>query len=289
MDDELQQQQQQNTQNDDDFDAIVAELWGDDYVNPNQNVQQEQIPETSTQIPENQGIQWTPEQIAVIRQLMQQQQMQQQQMQQQAVDDFVKNQYAGQMNPYTGQPINTAADLQLWQQEYQNQNLQAKLQQAGISQEDFDLLLQKSPQMQQAMQLQQQAQQIIQQYQSRDAETFAQKEIQKLRTMYPQCSVQSLADLASTPEGKTALEYWKRGVPLAQAYSAAFASSIAQNGAQAAKQQAMNDMNSKGHIAQPSGGSGGGRMMSAEDRAIWKEFFPDATDAQLQEKWSKVK
>ncbi len=118
---------------------------------------------------------------------------------------------------------------------------------------------------------------------------FIMQSLHKLRQMYPESNITSLEELAATPEGQQALEYWSKGIPLEQAYGAAFSHMIAENRSKAARQQAMNASNSKGHIAQPHGSSGGGSLMGAEDKAIWREFFPKATDAQLEAKWKKTR
>lgn len=117
---------------------------------------------------------------------------------------------------------------------------------------------------------------------------FVQQEILRLHEVFPMCNINSLADLAATAEGRLTLEYWRRGVPLEEAYRVAFGAQLQENQAKAARQQALNDVNSKRHLTQPRGQAAGGARMSAEDKAIWREFFPNATDAQLLEKWRKM-
>lgn len=134
-----------------------------------------------------------------------------------------------------------------------------------------------------------QANQMLQEREQEQLQQFIQQSLQRLQQMYPESNIMSLEDLATTPEGQQTLEYWGRGIPLEQAYGAAFSGMIAENRSRAAKQQAMNASNSKGHIAQPHGANGSGSMMRAEEKAIWREFFPKATDAQLEAKWKKTR
>lgn len=120
-----------------------------------------------------------------------------------------------------------------------------------------------------------------------ETENFTRDSLQRLNAKHPDCGVKSLSDLGKTAEGRQALEYWRRGVPLEQAYSAAFADSIATNRAKAAKQQAHNDAVNKSHLSQPKGRASSEKMMDAEELAAYKAFFPNMSDAQLQEMWRK--
>ena len=120
-----------------------------------------------------------------------------------------------------------------------------------------------------------------------ETENFTRDSLRRLNAKHPDCGVKSLADLGKTAEGRQALEYWRRGVPLEQAYSAAFADSIATNRAKAAKQQAHNDAVNKSHLSQPKGRASSEKMMDAEELAAYKAFFPNMSDAQLQEMWRK--
>lgn len=124
--------------------------------------------------------------------------------------------------------------------------------------------------------------------QTEQTRQFVQEAIMRLHEVFPMCNINSLADLAATAEGRLTLEYWRRGVPLEEAYRVAFGAQLQESQAKAARQQALNDANSKRHLAQPMGQAAGGVRMSAEDKAIWREFFPNATDAQLLEKWRKM-
>ena len=120
-----------------------------------------------------------------------------------------------------------------------------------------------------------------------ETENFTRDSLQRLNAKHPDCGVKSLSDLGKTAEGRQALEYWRRGVPLEQAYSAAFADSIATNRVKAAKQQAHNEAVNKSHLSQPKGGASSEKMMDAEELAAYKAFFPNMSDAQLQEMWRK--
>ena len=124
--------------------------------------------------------------------------------------------------------------------------------------------------------------------QTEQTRQFVQEAIMRLHEVFPMCNINSLADLAATAEGRLTLEYWRRGVPLEEAYRVAFGAQLQESQAKAARQQALNDANSKRHLAQPMGQAAGDVRMSAEDKAIWREFFPNATDAQLLEKWRKM-
>ena len=205
-----------------------------------------------------------------------------------AVDDFIAKQYKGQVNPYNGQPIDSVAAYEEYRQMAATQQLQEQIAAAGLDKTVIDSLIAEHPAIKKAEQTAKQAEHLIEMQQSKDAQNFTVQSIQALQRMYPESNIKSLADLSETQEGRQALEYWRRGVPLEKAYQVAFGTQLQESQAKAARQQALNDVNSKGHLMQPQGQVGGNLTMSAEDKAIWREFYPHATDAELEAKWKKT-
>lgn len=281
-------QEPQETHEDGEFDEMLKDLWGDDYTAEDDEgadpangggdpaSTEEDVPPETKEEP-------APPQTFTMEQV--QQRIAQEK--QQAVNDFIRQQFAGQVDPYTGKPITTAAELEAYQTRYAEEQLKSQLEGAGLDKSVIDQLIAEHPAVKEAQRATAQAEAYRQQQEAMETENFTRDSLQRLNAKHPDCGVKSLADLGKTAEGRQALEYWRRGVPLEQAYSAAFADSIATNRAKAAKQQAHNDAVNKSHLSQPKGRASSEKMMDAEELAAYKAFFPNMSDAQLQEMWRK--
>lgn len=281
-------QEPQETHEDGEFDEMLKDLWGDDYTAEDDegadpangggdpaSTEEDVPPETKEEpaLPQTFTMEQVQQRIA--------------QEKQQAVNDFIRQQFAGQVDPYTGKPITTAAELEAYQTRYAEEQLKSQLEGAGLDKSVIDKLIAEHPAVKEAQRATAQAEAYRQQQEAMETENFTRDSLQRLNAKHPDCGVKSLADLGKTAEGRQALEYWRRGVPLEQAYSAAFADSIATNRAKAAKQQAHNDAVNKSHLSQPKGRASSEKMMDAEELAAYKAFFPNMSDAQLQEMWRK--
>lgn len=287
MDENLENMEPVTEENQEDFDRYMKDLWGDDYAaeedegaDPEENgggdpaSTEEDVPqETKEEQPQTFTMEQVQARIA--------------QAQLNAVDAFVAKQFAGQVNPYTGKPIATAAELESYQSKYAQEQLNSQLEGAGLDKSVIDKLIAEHPAVKEAQRATAQAEAYRQQQEAVETEHFTRDSLQRLNAKHPDCGVKSLSDLGKTAEGRQALEYWRRGVPLEQAYSAAFADSIAANRVKAAKQQAHNDAVNKSHLSQPKGGASNEKMMDAEELAAYRMFFPRMSDAQLQEMWRK--
>lgn len=247
-------QEPQETHDDGEFDEMLKDLWGDEYTTEDDEgadpangggdpaSTEEDVPPETKEEP-------APPQTFTMEQV--QQRIAQEK--QQAVNDFIRQQFAGQVDPYTGKPITTAAELEAYQTRYAEEQLKSQLEGAGLDKSVIDQLIAEHPAVKEAQRATAQAEAYRQQQEAMETENFTRDSLQRLNAKHPDCGVKSLADLGKTAEGRQALEYWRRGVPLEQAYSAAFADSIATNRAKAAKQQAHNDAVNKSHLSQPKG------------------------------------
>ena len=282
-------QEPQETHDDGEFDEMLKDLWGDEYTTEDDEgadpangggdpaSTEEDVPPETKEEP-------APPQTFTMEQV--QQRIAQEK--QQAVNDFIRQQFAGQVDPYTGKPITTAAELEAYQTRYAEEQLKSQLEGAGLDKSVIDKLIAEHPAVKEAQRATAQAEAYRQQQEAMETENFTRDSLQRLNAKHPDCGVKSLADLGKTAEGRQALEYWRRGVPLEQAYSAAFADSIATNRAKAAKQQAHNDAVNKNHLSQPKGGTSNAvDLMPKDELPYWRAYYPGKTDAQLQEIWRK--
>lgn len=200
---------------------------------------------------------------------------------QKRVDARIAREFEGITNPYTNQPIRTEADLTAYRSAFAAEEQRQQLEEMGVSKEVLDSYIQNHPAMQQA-------QQVIHQQEQQAANDFMAKEFEAMKKEFPDCGLESPQQLNETEAGRRALQMWANapGITLADAYAATHRRELSKKQSAAAKQAAMNEMNSKGHLRQTKGSNAKGDVPE-EIRREYKIYFPNATDAEIAEMYWK--
>ena len=200
---------------------------------------------------------------------------------QKRVDASIARQFEGILNPYTNKPILTEADLTAYRSAFAAEQQRQQLEEMGVSKEVLDNYIQNHPAMQQA-------QQVIHQQEQQAANDFMAKEFEAMKKEFPDCGLESPQQLNETEAGRRALQMWANapGITLADAYAATHRREISKKQSAAAKQAAMNEMNSKGHLRQTKGSTAKGDV-PAEIAAEYKKYFPNATHEEIAEMYRK--
>ena len=200
---------------------------------------------------------------------------------QKRVDARIAREFEGILNPYTNQPIRTEADLTAYRSAFAAEEQRQQLEEMGVSKEVLDSYIQNHPAMQQA-------QQVIHQQEQQAANDFMAKEFEAMKKEFPDCGPESPQQLNETEAGRRALQMWANapGITLADAYAATHRKELSKKQSAAAKQAAMNEMNSKGHLRQTKGSNAKGDVPE-EIRREYKIYFPNATDAEIAEMYWK--
>ena len=200
---------------------------------------------------------------------------------QKRVDASIARQFEGILNPYTNKPILTEADLTAYRSAFAAEEQRQQLEEMGVSKEVLDSYIQNHPAMQQA-------QQVIHLQEQQAANDFMAKEFEAMKKEFPDCGLESPQQLNETEAGRRALQMWANapGITLADAYAATHRRELSKKQSAAAKQAAMNEMNSKGHLRQTKGSNAKGDVPE-EIRREYKIYFPNATDAEIAEMYWK--
>lgn len=200
---------------------------------------------------------------------------------QKRVDARIAREFEGITNPYTNQPIRTEADLTAYRSAFAAEQQRQQLEEMGVSKEVLDSYIQNHPAMQQA-------QQVIHQQEQQAANDFMAKEFEAMKKEFPDCGLESPQQLNETEAGRRALQMWANapGITLADAYAATHRKELSKKQSAAAKQAAMNEMNSKGHLRQTKGSNAKGDV-PAEIEAEYKKYFPNATHEKIAEMYWK--
>ena len=200
---------------------------------------------------------------------------------QKRVDARIAREFEGILNPYTNQPIRTEADLTAYRSAFAAEEQRQQLEEMGVSKEVLDRYIQNHPAMQQA-------QQVIHQQEQQAANDFMAKEFEAMKKEFPDCGLESPQQLNETEAGRRALQMWANapGITLADAYAATHRKELSKKQSAAAKQAAMNEMNSKGHLRQTKGSNAKGDV-PAEIAEEYKKYFPNATHEKIAEMYWK--
>ena len=200
---------------------------------------------------------------------------------QKRVDARIAREFEGILNPYTNQPIRTEADLTAYRSAFAAEEQRQQLEEMGVSKEVLDSYIQNHPAMQQA-------QQVIHQQEQQAANDFMAKEFEAMKKEFPDCGLESPQQLNETEAGRRALQMWANapGITLADAYAATHRKELSKKQSAAAKQAAMNEMNSKGHLRQTKGSNAKGDV-PAEIAEEYKKYFPNATHEKIAEMYLK--
>ena len=200
---------------------------------------------------------------------------------QKRVDASIARQFEGILNPYTNKPILTEADLADYRSAFAAEEQRQQLADMGVSKEVLDSYIQSHPAMQQA-------QALIRQQEQQAANSFMEQEFAALKKEFADCGLERPEQLNETEAGKRALQMWANmpGISLADAYAATHRRELGKKQSAAAKQAAMNEMNSKGHLRQTKGSNAKGDV-PAEIEAEYKKYFPNATHEKIAEMYRK--
>lgn len=200
---------------------------------------------------------------------------------QKRVDASIARQFEGILNPYTNKPILTEADLTAYRSAFAAEEQRQQLEEMGVSKEVLDSYIQSHPAMQQA-------QALIRQQEQQAANSFMEQEFAALKKEFADCGLESPQQLNETEAGRRALQMWANapGITLADAYAATHRRELSKKQSAAAKQAAMNEMNSKGHLRQTKGSNAKGDV-PAEIEAEYKKYFPNATHEKIAEMYRK--
>lgn len=200
---------------------------------------------------------------------------------QKRVDASIARQFEGILNPYTNKPILTEADLTAYRSAFAAEEQRQQLEEMGVSKEVLDSYIQSHPAMQQA-------QRVIHQQEQQAANDFMAKEFEAMKKEFADCGLESPQQLNETEAGRRALQMWANapGITLADAYAATHRRELSKKQSAAAKQAAMNEMNSKGHLTQTKGSNAKGDV-PAEIAEEYKKYFPNATHEKIAEMYWK--
>lgn len=201
---------------------------------------------------------------------------------QQRVDAAIARQFGGMVNPYTGRPITTEAELAAYQQAFAAEEQERRLRESGIDRNVLNEAIAGHP-------IVQQANAMLHEQQQKQANDFMAQEFAALLQEFPDCGLKDARDLMGTPEGRETLNLWRSGpISLKTAYAATHLKEIQAKQSKAVRQGVMNEVNGRAHLTQTNSGGQAKAEMPADVDEAYRIYFPELSAAERYDLWKKT-
>ena len=193
---------------------------------------------------------------------------------------------AGLKNTITGEPITTMEQFNAWNQQFEQAKLQRDLKAGKLTPEGLATAIGNHPIVQQAQQLISQDAAAKQTQQMEAAKAKINGEIEEIHKI--DASINSLEDLTKASYWPELYAMTKRGYSIKDAHFLLNHQRLETAKVEAARQQSMNNARGKNHMTATATPRGGGSIsVPAADMALFRQFNPNATDAEIQAYYNK--
>lgn len=195
---------------------------------------------------------------------------------------------AGLKNTITGEPITNMEQFDTWNQQFSDAKLQRDLKAGKLTPEGLATAIGNHPIVKQAQQLITQDAAAKQAQQTAAAKAKIEGEIAEIHKLDE--SIGSLEDLMKASYWPELYAMTKRGYSIKDAHFLLNHDRLEKAKIDAAKQQTMNNTRGKDHMTATANPRGAGSIsVPAADLAMFRQFNPGATDAEIQAYYNKYK
>ena len=196
----------------------------------------------------------------------------------------------GLMNPYTGQMIKTHADMVAYRERHmseQQQNATAKMDDAGLSEEERLALIESDPRYQEAMKMKAKVEALEEKAKAADEsakQTRAQKTMEDAVALIKKDdpAIQTVQDLLQHPKADDIYKMVQQGYSIAHAYQIVNHDEIVARQVEAAIAQTRNNINGKSHMGGSVPHGDGGVNLTADQIAEFRAINPGASVDQIR-------
>lgn len=193
----------------------------------------------------------------------------------------------GLKNPYTQKPIVDKAGLDEYKQQFDIDRQARFAKKAGMNDDEFQKFVDDLPKVKEAEAKAAQAEEAMKAVQAERAKAEIDRQISEIREIDP--SITSIDDLRKMEAYDRFYELVKRGNTLTDAFKLANMDKLTAKSTEAAKQAALNQVASKAHLDRTVTRGAGSVTVPADVIAEYRQFNPDATDAEIRNHYAKYK
>jgi len=205
------------------------------------------------------------------------------------IDKVYADMFTGQTDPFTHKPITTEAEFRAYKAAQDRQNEEKALEDAGIKPEVLEQLVDRRVSQHPEIRKAQEALAAAEAERARAVEQQVQEaigtQLKAIQAVNP--AIKSLEDIAAMPTAPAFNRYVQQGLGLEDAYYLANRAEIESKKTAAAKQAAINQTRSKGHLDSGAGGAANAVVVPPEEVELYRAMMPGATDEEIRKDWEK--
>lgn len=194
---------------------------------------------------------------------------------------------AGLKNTITGEPITNMEQFRAWREAFEAARLQRDLKAGKLTPETLNDVISKNPTVKAAAEIVRKGQEDQRRQEMAAAQAKVDAELKEIQKLDP--SIREVRDLVSMPTAKEFYELVKKGNSFLDAFRLANYDRLTAQAAEAARQQAQNLARSKEHLIPTQVKGAGAATVPAEELAMFRQFNPGATEAEIQAYYNKYK
>lgn len=194
---------------------------------------------------------------------------------------------AGLKNTITGEPITNMEQFRAWREAFEAARLQRDLKAGKLTPETLNDAISKHPTVKAAAEIVHKGQEDQRRQEMAAAQAKVDAELKEIQKLDP--SIREIKDLVSMPAAKEFYELVKKGNSFLDAFRLANYDRLTAQAAEAARQQAQNLARSKEHLTSTQAKGAGAATVPAEELAMFRQFNPGATEAEIQAYYNKYK
>lgn len=192
----------------------------------------------------------------------------------------------------TGKPIKNLQEFRDWRARADDEKLKRDLKDGKLSQDVLQRFIDRNPTIQEAKRRQQEEDTRRRQEENSKLSQDIQHQIEEINKLDPSLNLQSPKDFTKMENYGEFYQFVKRGLNFLDAYKLLnfdrLVNGKAQQQAEAAKQQALNNARGKDHLqGTKSQGKGSTANIPADELKVFRAIMPRATDKEIQEYWAR--
>nr|DAG39454.1 MAG TPA: hypothetical protein [Caudoviricetes sp.] len=199
------------------------------------------------------------------------------------VDAVYTDLFAGQTNPYTGQPIRTEADFRAYREARTRQEREEQMLSAGVDPtalrgmvDDAVKPLREEVQRQRLESVNAEARNV-----TARAQAAIRQGLEAVRVKYDS-GIQTLEDIAAMPTGAAFRSYVEKGLSIEDAFYMANREAVDKRRMEAARQAGIKQASGKRHMTPMPGAAGEAPYVATpRQREMYREINPNATDDEI--------
>lgn len=188
-------------------------------------------------------------------------------------------QHYGRMNPYTGKPILTKADLDEYTAAYQAEEREAALAAGNLDMKTLNAVIENHPLVQRAKLAMEKIEQQEREARQKEGKARLDAEIAQIGKM--DARVKSLADISKLEKAGEIIDRVKRGYSFLDAYRLEYEDKRQGALAGAAKKAAVQAVASKAHMKPHDSRGGGGVEIPKDEMEMYRLFNPGVPDEEI--------